>query len=149
MPVRDRQWTRSPARGWPGGSDNRSVNLPLFPRPLSASERSVIDRLLSVPLPGVDVLRQQIEHAQAVRAWVDGLPSVDLDVPAFVSRAEIPDGPLPVSARVHGESGDEIGELLLWVKDGALAALEYAWYTTEPPSALPVAESIAVEGQPA
>lgn len=123
----------------------RNVDLPMFPRPLSVSERSVIDRLLSVSVDGVDLLRRQIEHARAVRAWVQGQPSVDLEVPDFVPRAEVADGPLPIRAHVPGTSGDASAELLLWVKDGALAALEYAWYTDEPPTSLPAAGSIVIE----
>ncbi|MFD0782969.1 hypothetical protein ACFQZ8_03370 [Micromonospora azadirachtae] len=74
-----------------------------------------------------------------------GQPSIDLDVPDFVPRADVDDGLLPVNAHVRGASGDAVGELLLWVKDGALAALEYAWYTDEPPTSLTAADSIVIE----
>ncbi|WP_225446707.1 hypothetical protein [Streptacidiphilus sp. PB12-B1b] len=37
---------------------------------------------------------------------------------------------------------DEFGELLVWIEDGVLAALEYAWITDEMPAALSAVERI-------
>jgi len=36
--------------------------------------------------------------------------------------------------------------LLLWIADGSLSALEYAWYADDPPNKLP--EAVAVEVDP-
>lgn len=38
---------------------------------------------------------------------------------------------------VVDDVGHVTGELILWIEDGRPSALEYAWYTDEPPSALP------------
>jgi hypothetical protein len=55
---------------------------------------------------------------------------------ASKSRAEIPDGPLPL-ATVAGERGDSIGELLLWLAGGLVVALEFAWWSDGAPTRLP------------
>lgn len=39
--------------------------MPAVPRPLSARERAILDLLLSVDFPGVDVLRKQALSASA------------------------------------------------------------------------------------
>ncbi|MFJ2231450.1 hypothetical protein [Streptomyces halstedii] len=50
---------------------------------------------------------------------------------------------VPVDAHVHDESGEDIGELLVWTDVGAtLAALEFAWITDAMPSSLPPAEQV-------
>lgn len=111
-------------------------------RPLTEHERAVQLHLLSVPLDGVEHLREQA--MQATVAGSDG-PSIDLVVPNSAPRVPLPDGPLPITADVVDPNGQQyIGELLLWLKDGQLRALEYAWVTDEPPTTLPPLSSIRV-----
>jgi hypothetical protein len=55
----------------------------------------------------------------------------------FPGAAELPDGPVPVAAQVIDPDGAYLGELLLWVADGRMSALEYSWVTDEPPTHLP------------
>lgn len=112
-------------------------------RPLTEHERAVLLRLLSVPLDGVDRLREQAVVARAATSPPTGL---DLDVPPSAPVAGRPDGVLPVTAEVVDESGRYTGELLVWVRDGRLRSLEYAWVTDEPPTGLPPLWSIRVSG---
>ena len=69
---------------------------------------------------------------------------VDVLVPDRVERLDAPDGPLPVSALVHDEQGDEVGEILVWVKDGLLLGVEQAWFTDQPPQTWPPVERVKV-----
>ncbi|CAM3799388.1 hypothetical protein NOGI109294_13815 [Nocardiopsis gilva] len=108
-----------------------------FPRPLSKLERDVITALLSVPASWAQELRDQIDSAVVTRAWGSKSPSIDLSVDVLRSRAEIAEGPLPLTATVASDEGELVGELLLWTENGRLSALEYAWYTDEPPESLP------------
>jgi hypothetical protein len=108
-----------------------------IPRSLTEQERRVLEHLLSLDFPGVENLRRQLSSADVVRRWAAGRPSVDLRVPGSTLAAPIPDGPTPVRAIVVGNRGDAVGELLVWVDAGRLDALEYAWYTDDPPDELP------------
>ncbi len=36
-------------------------------------------------------------------------------------------------------------ELLLWIEDGEPSTLEYAWYTEEPPAALPEPRRVVIK----
>ena len=42
-----------------------------------------------------------------------------------------------VRAIVESPAAEPLGELIIWIHDGFLAGLEYAWYTDEPPNSLP------------
>jgi hypothetical protein len=108
-----------------------------IPRRLTEQERRVLQHLLSLDFPGVENLRRQLSSAEVVRRWAAGQPSVDIRVPGSTQAAPIPDGPTPVRAIVVGTKGDAVGELLVWVGAGRLDALEYAWYSDDPPVELP------------
>jgi hypothetical protein len=43
---------------------------------------------------------------------------------------------------VLDSTGVAFGELLIWVKDGYLSSLEYAWWSDEPPARLPTADQV-------
>jgi len=115
-----------------------------FPRSLNSSERAVIEVILSAG-PGRDALRSQLDHAKVVGTWAAG-PSIDIEVPDGLPRHGGADGILPTCAQVRDASGDAVGELLLWIADGSLSALECAWYADDPPNKLP--EAVAVEVDP-
>jgi hypothetical protein len=109
------------------------------PRPLAPSERAVLERILAAEFPGAAALRAQLDHVRVLKHWYEGSASLDLSTggPA----AEIADGVLPVDAQVH-EAGEPVGEIQLWIADGRLSAIEYAWVTDEPPTRLPPADQV-------
>lgn len=113
-------------------------------RPLTAAESDVLHRILSANFPDADTLREQIGDAKVARNWGDNSPSVDIVVPESVKGARLEDGAIPVAAHVTDDSGEYLGELLVWVADGRISALEYSWVTDEPPSELPDPRMIRV-----
>ena len=54
----------------------------------------------------------------------------------------IADGLLPVRAIVKNENGATTGELIIWIEDGLLDVLEYAWVTDYAPTSLPRVDHI-------
>jgi hypothetical protein len=62
---------------------------------------------------------------------------LELSVPDDAPSVSLSDGPLPVRAIATDETGGPIGEVLVWISAGYLSALEYAWYTDDPPSDFP------------
>lgn len=67
---------------------------------------------------------------------------VDVFVPHDMQRLDERDGPLPVTAIVSDEQGNESGEILVWVKQGMLLGIEQTWFTDEPPEAWPSIERV-------
>jgi hypothetical protein len=125
-----------------GGTDAEKAGT-VTTRPLTHQEHAVLARLLSVPVAGADQLRAQAQAAQAtIRETVAA--GLDLVVPTSAPSAALPDGPVRLTAEVYDPAGHYLGELLLWVKDGRLTSLEYAWVTDVAPTALPAVEAIRV-----
>ncbi|MFT9478606.1 hypothetical protein [Streptomyces sp. 11-1-2] len=114
------------------------------PRHLQAAEISVLKKVLSVQFPGAEQLRQQLPQTRVVGRWGSDSPSVDLEVVEPFPRAEVSDGVIPAIGAVKDSSGELVGELLLWVSDGCLSALEYSWYTDEAPVVLPGPHDVTV-----
>jgi hypothetical protein len=110
-------------------------------RPIDAREREIIGWILTkAQVSGADKLLEQLP---SVAVKEGGTPTfLDLEVPAADPRADIEDGPLPVRALVDGETGELEGEILLWVSDGHLSGLEFAWYTDEPPTEWPATDRL-------
>lgn len=112
-----------------------------------------------VPIaPTAALLRHVLQDAQVpgiaeLMDQVDGLGSVlgpvtmlQLGVLAGAPRSRYPNGPVQVDAEVLDAEGESVGELLIWVEDGYLATLEFAWWTDEPPTALPPIDRVVVTG---
>jgi hypothetical protein len=117
-------------------------------RSLSDLERSVIAHLLSVPFDGAAELREQLAVAIVTRQWKpQGSPSFDISVPDAARISPTSDGVAPLNAYVNNEEGEYLGELMLWIKDGKLAGLEYAWVTEGRPSCLPQVSLIQVSSR--
>jgi hypothetical protein len=114
---------------------NRSVQSD---RPLTSSERELIDRLLEPDFPGRDQLREQLTTARAVEIEDGGLSFIcDTTVRA------------PVKSRVptEGEYQDADGvtvHLLLHVVDGILRELEIFKDDSSPVVNKPVPSTIDV-----
>jgi hypothetical protein len=107
-------------------------------RPFTEQESAVIGAILAGDFPGAGELRAQLEVARVTRHWGSGeSPSIDLEVPATTPAAPIAEPVLPVDAHVLDDRGEYVGELIVWLSRGRLAALEYATITGEAPRSLP------------
>jgi hypothetical protein len=113
-------------------------------RNLSDVERDVLTFMLSADFVGANKLRAQIPHCQVIAVWVDGLPSVDLVVADGVDKAPVVDGQIPVGSEVRDSAGTYLGEILIWVADGCLSAIEHAWVTDDPPTELPAVANLTL-----
>ncbi|WP_050502955.1 hypothetical protein [Streptomyces monomycini] len=119
--------------------------LPIERRPLTVSERAVLEHILAADFAGAYELRGQLDRTDVVALWGPGSVSVDLRVREPVRYAAMPSELVPVDAHVHDQHGEYIGELLVWTDKGAsLAALEYAWITDGMPESLPPTDQVLV-----
>ena len=112
-------------------------------RELTASERSVLELILSVSFTGSQELIRQLQRARVG----GGLPTL-LDIVIEgepPQRSPCSDGPVPVRAFVEADDGTPEGEILVWVSDGVLAGLEYAWVTDTPPAAFPPRHKVRLQ----
>jgi hypothetical protein len=98
-------------------------------RPLTIQERTLLQALTDQDFPGSDELRQQIAFAEARKGCECGCGTIELAVDrADVAPAPITHQPVPGEAEVLGVSGESIGGLILWARDGYLSSLEvYTW----------------------
>ncbi|WP_406276609.1 hypothetical protein OH799_06105 [Nocardia sp. NBC_00881] len=112
-------------------------STPIPPRALTDLETSVVTKLLSSNAPGASEYLAQVPYSQVVATWGVGSPSVDLAVrPGAVQASGSPNG-IFASGAVTDRNGSPIGEVILWVENGWLSGIEYAWHTDERPHALP------------
>ncbi|WP_280243637.1 hypothetical protein [Nocardia abscessus] len=112
-------------------------STPIPPRTLTDLETSVVTKLLSSNAPGATEYLTQVPYSQVVATWGIGSPSVDLAVrPGAVQASGPPDG-IFASGAVTDRNGSPTGEVIVWVENGWLSGIEYAWYTDERPHALP------------
>jgi hypothetical protein len=109
-------------------------------RPLTIRESDTIRRVLDTAVfEGARELLAQIPHVQVV----GGKPTwLDVRVPESAPPSPFRDGCVPVRAFVGVDEPD--GELLLWVTDGRLSTIEYAWFTDDEPTEFPRAELVRV-----
>ena len=110
---------------------------PIPPRMLTQAERDVLTLMISADFDGAKEIRAQLDQVRAVAVWVDGLPSIDVEVAGDAARAPLADGEIPVGAEVRDEQGEYLGEITVWTTDGFLSAVEYSWVSDEPPTRLP------------
>ena len=105
-------------------------------RPLTKIERKTLETLLSVDFTGVSALREQIPLARAAGSTSRSAPTFDIIVPKDAPRS-IPRNMAPIRAFAFDSSHEYTGEFILWLTDGHLSQLEYAWVTDETPRSLP------------
>ena len=86
-------------------------------------------------------------YLQSMVASIAGGPptKLELAVPLSCEPAHVPDGPQPVRAVALDGLGQTVGEVLVWVSDGYLSTIEYAWYTDEAPTELPPTSQLRQE----
>ena len=118
------------------------------PRALTDRESAMLTHLLSVSVSfdGAAELLAQIPFAQATGSWGTTVnsPSIDLRVSPAARSAGCSDGPVPIEANVYDDSSEYAGELLVWVENGRLSALEYATIGDEASSELPDPAQVTV-----
>ncbi|MFD6155196.1 hypothetical protein ACFWF7_16050 [Nocardia sp. NPDC060256] len=108
-------------------------------------EFEIIDRFVrSSNLLGRDELLAQLDTATAAPTTAKWI--IDITVSPGAAKADISDGPLPVGARVF-DGSDYQGEILVWVTDGLLSGLEYAWVTDVSPTHWPDLACIEFEAR--
>lgn len=113
-------------------------------QPFDELQVRVLRYLLSVQFEGVEHLRRQLDVARIAKYWGKASASFDVVVPSDAPRVGLEDGPAPIEAQVAGEGGEYLGELILWIAQGRISALEYAWVTDIPPATLPEVGQISV-----
>ncbi|MBB4966464.1 hypothetical protein [Saccharothrix violaceirubra] len=112
-------------------------------RPLTATEKAVLDLLLSKEFPGAAELRAQVAVAAVTGRCGCGCPSVDLSVPDDVPRSPYRGRLAPTEARTEPDADGLPLEVILFLDDGALSYLELIHYG-EPPEDWPAAASLSV-----
>jgi hypothetical protein len=105
-------------------------------RPLDLYEMAVVGWIIC-ELPDEVIASRLFEQARVATIDSTSPTTRSIYVPDSAAPAAVSDGPLPVSAVAYDAAEELCGELLLWVTDGYLSLLEYAWYTDEPPLGLP------------
>jgi len=108
------------------GEDNRHVREEF--RSLTDREREILDLLLSVDIPGIELLREQAASARAAR-WNCGCASFNLIVDRErVSRSIITASLVVEAYSMERSDSDNAFDLLLWVEDGWLSGVEIVDY---------------------
>ncbi len=111
-------------------------------RPLTGQVRELLRYVLGeADFPGSDELLQQASSVNVVGGPVTML---DLRVTGPTAASAFTDGPIPLSVMVLDPDGVALGELLIWVNDGYLSSLEFAWWSDDPPDQLPTLDRVRV-----
>jgi len=109
---------------------------------LTDSETQLLSKVLG-SAEGGEPLAQQLGSVQ-VRD--DSVPtSLRLIADDALSTDRFADGPVPGRFPVT-HAGELVGEVIVWVKGGRLAGLEYAWLTDVAPSGMPDANDVVTAG---
>lgn len=102
-------------------------------RGLTVDESAIVTAFVSrTEVPGWQQIVEKLDGARVRQAapWI-----LDIDLRAG-PRIDVPNGPLPVRAYVQSEAAYQ-GEIIVWIADGYVCGLEYAWVTDAPPSRWP------------
>jgi hypothetical protein len=110
-------------------------------RAISPAESALVAAiLLGSNVPDCVNMAKDIDSARVSTepGWV-----LDVDNPGSELRSSMPDGPFP--GRVFVPNSVEYqGEIIIWITDGKISGLEYAWITGEPPSRWPRPDEIQI-----
>jgi hypothetical protein len=112
-------------------------------RSVSPEEAAVVTAIISGSgRPGVrtfiDDLVGAVAMASSKTDWI-----LDIKTPNAGPGADLPNGPFPGRAFVPSNE-DYRGEIIVWVENGHLSGLEYAWITDEPPARWPRPDEIEI-----
>lgn len=97
--------------------------------------------LREADFPGSRELLQQASRVKVIGGPITMLDLRCIDAPAASAFA---DGPVPLSMLVSDSAGNPIGELLIWVEQGYLSGLEFAWWTDDAPDEIPTTDQVKV-----
>lgn len=116
-------------------------------RPLSLRERAALLWILAAL---DDTAQAEVLYRQSAKVMVSGgTPAmVELTPDPSSDPSELPDGPLPVRAVAYDDGGTALGEVLVWIEDGLLSALEHAWYTDSRPDEFPLPSQLRLVMSP-
>jgi hypothetical protein len=110
-------------------------------RPISPEEAAVIRSILS---------QADIRRSGPLIADLDGalvanetMWILDVKVSNKDEGADLPNGPFPAQAFVPN-SAEYQGEVIIWITDGHVSGLEYAWVSDSPPTSWPRADEMEV-----
>ena len=113
-------------------------------RPISSEETSVIRSVLSqADVRGSDSLIADLDGALVANetAWI-----LDVNVSNTDHGTDLPNWPFPAHAFVPN-SAEYQGEVIIWITDGHVSGLEYAWVSDYPPTRWPRADEMEVVPQ--
>jgi hypothetical protein len=110
-------------------------------RPISSEEAAVIRSILSQ----ADIRLSAPLIADLDGALVANETTWILDVKVSNSDegADLPNGPFPAQAFVP-HSAEYQGEVIIWITDGHVSGLEYAWVSDDPPTRWPRSDEMEV-----
>lgn len=113
-------------------------------RAISPAESALVAAiLLGSNVPHAGGMVKDIDGARVSigPGWV-----LDVDIPGSELRSSLPDGPFP--GRVFVPNSVEYrGEIIIWITDGKISGLEYAWITDQPPTRWPHLDEIQIVDQ--
>lgn len=110
-------------------------------RPISADEKAVIRTVLGrASIRGSSLLLDQLDRAVVSHSaeWI-----IHVAFPDTRHGSPLPDGPFPARAFVSSYAAYQ-GEVIVWITDGLVSGLEFAWIGDEPPRRWPRPEEIDV-----
>ena len=110
-------------------------------RPISPEEALLIAAIASRSREhDASRLDDQIEGAVVVNEapWI-----IDITPRKGSAATSIANGPLAGEANVYS-GGRYQGEIIIWIQDGYLNGLEYAWVTDEPPTRWPRPDEVKI-----
>ena len=136
------RWFESPRRNKPKKT-RAAIAQPVEPRDLSSRERDLLSFLLEhTSFDGGRELAAQVASTRVA----GGFPTLlDLEVEKTTPASPHKPRLIPLRALVHSPGGELLGEILIWVREGYLSALEYAWYTDDAPCEMPLLDYLRVE----
>jgi hypothetical protein len=110
-------------------------------RPISSEEAGVIRSILShANIRGTGPLIADVDGALVANetAWI-----LDVKVSNDGEGADLANGPFPAQAFVP-TSAEYQGEVIIWITDGHISGLEYAWVSDDPPTRWPHADKMEI-----
>jgi hypothetical protein len=109
-------------------------------RPMSPDEADVIREILSRTDGHGEPLIADLDGALVANetTWI-----LEVTVSNNDEGADLPNGPFPAHASVPN-SAEYQGEVIIWITDGHISGLEYAWVSDDPPTRWPRTDEIEV-----